>query len=109
MKRIIALVLSLASIATLTTLITTQTATAEEKPPRKVVTGWLPYYSVRTIMPLVRKLPSAQPTVPGKPPVCDASQYGPAENEAIESSYLFRNKDLMKEVMPFCSPLSLQL
>lgn len=101
MKRIIALVLSLASIATLTTLITTQTAIAEEKPPRKVVTGWLPYYSVRTIMPLVRKLPSAQPTVPGKPPVCDASQYGPAENEAIESSYLFRNKDLMKEVMPF--------
>ena len=101
MKRIIALVLSLASIATLTTLITTQTAIAEEKPPRKVVTGWLPYYSVRTIMPLVRKLPSAQPTVPGKPPVCDASQYGPAENEAIESSYLYKNKDLMKEVMPF--------
>jgi spore germination protein YaaH len=101
MKRIIALVLSLASIATLTTLITTQTATAEEKPPRKVVTGWLPYYSVRTIMPLVRKLPSAQPTVPGKAPVCDASQYGPAENEAIESSYLYKNKDLMKEVMPF--------
>jgi spore germination protein YaaH len=101
MKRIIAFVLSLATIATLSTLITTQTATAEEKPPRKVVTGWLPYYSVRTIMPLVRKLPSAQPTVPGKPPVCDASQYGPAENEAIESSYLFKNKDLMKEVMPF--------
>lgn len=101
MKRIIAFVLSLATIATLTTLITTQTATAEEKPPRKVVTGWLPYYSVRTIMPLVRKLPSAQPTVPGKPPVCDASQYGPVENQAIENSYLYKNKDLMKEVMPF--------
>ena len=101
MKRIFAFVLSLATIATLTTLITTQTATAEEKIPRKVVTGWLPYYSVRTIMPLVRKLPSAQPTVPGKPPVCDASQYGPAENQAIENSYLYKNKDLMKEVMPF--------
>ena len=101
MKRIIAFVLSLATIATLTTLITTQTATAEEKPPRKVVTGWLPYYSVRTIMPLVRKLPSAQPTVAGKPAVCDASQYGPAENQAIENSYLYKNKDLMKEVMPF--------
>jgi spore germination protein YaaH len=101
MKRIIAFVLSLATIATLITLITTQTATAEEKPPRKVVTGWLPYYSVRTIMPLVRKLPSAQPTVPGKPPVCDASQYGPVENQAIENSYLYKNKDLMKEVMPF--------
>jgi spore germination protein YaaH len=52
-------------------------------------------------MPLVRKLPTAQPTVAGKPPVCDESQYGPAENQAIESSYLFKNKDLMKEVMPF--------
>ena len=101
MKRIIAFVLSLATIATLTTFFTTQKATAEEKPPRKVVTGWLPYYSVRTIMPLVRKLPSAQPTVPGKPPVCDASQYGPAENQAIDNSYLYKNKDLMKEVMPF--------
>lgn len=101
MKRIIAFVLSLATIATLTTLITTETASAEDKPPRKVVTGWLPYYSVRTIMPFVRKLPSAQPTVAGKPAVCDASQYGPTENQAIESSYLFTNKDLMKEVMPF--------
>ena len=101
MKRIIAFALSLVTIATLTTLITPQIASANDKPPRKVVTGWLPYYSVRTIMPLVRKLPFAQPNVPGKPAVCDASQYGPAENQAIESSYLFRNKDLMKEVMPF--------
>jgi hypothetical protein len=102
MKRIIALFLSLVTVATVLTQITTaQTASANEKAPRKVVTGWLPYYSVRTIMPLVKKLPSAQPTVPGKPAVCDASQYGPAENQAIESSYLFTNKDLMKEVMPF--------
>ena len=102
MKRIIAFALSLITIATLTTHITTaQTASAADKPPRKVVTGWLPYYSVRTIMPLVRKLPTAQPTVAGKPAVCDATQYGPVENQAIESSYLFANKDLMKEVMPF--------
>ena len=102
MKRIIAFALSLITIATLTTQITTaQTANGAEKPPRKVITGWLPYYSVRTIMPLVRKLPTAQPTVAGKPAVCDESQYGPAENAAIESSYLFTNKDLMKEVMPF--------
>ncbi len=78
-----------------------QTTAADEKPPRKVVTGWIPYYSVRTVLPLVRKLPSAQPVVVGAPVVCDASQYGPAENEAIENSYLFKNKDLMKEVMPF--------
>ena len=102
MKRFTAFALTLITVATLTTHITTaHIAAAEEKPPRKVVTGWLPYYSVRTIMPLVRKLPTAQPTVAGKPPVCDESQYGPAENQAIESSYLFKNKDLMKEVMPF--------
>ena len=102
MKRIIAFALSLITIATLTTHITTaQTASAADKPPRKVITGWLPYYSVRTIMPLVRKLPTAQPTVAGKPAVCDATQYGTVENQAIETSYLFTNKDLMKEVMPF--------
>ena len=102
MKRIIALALSLITFATLTTHITSaQFATAADKEPRKVVTGWLPYYSVRTIVPLVKKLPSAQPAAPGKPAVCDASQYGPAENQAIETSYLFKNKDLMKEIMPF--------
>jgi spore germination protein YaaH len=102
MKRIIAFALSLITIATLTTHITTaQLASAADKPPRKVITGWLPYYSVRTIMPLVRKLPTAQPTVAGKPAVCDATQYGTVENQAIETSYLFTNKDLMKEVMPF--------
>ena len=87
MKRLIAFALTLITVATLLTHITTsQTASADDKPPRKVITGWLPYYSVRTIMPLVRKLPTAQPTVAGKPAVCDESQYGPAENQAIESS-----------------------
>ena len=74
---------------------------AVDKPPRKILSGWIPYYSVKTVLPLVRKLPSAQPTVAGQAPVCDSSQYGDAENQAIESSYLFTNKDLMKEVMPF--------
>ena len=74
---------------------------AVEKEPRKILSGWIPYYSVKTVLPLVRKLPSAAPSVVGQPAICDASQYGPAENQAIESSYLFTNKDLMKEVMPF--------
>ena len=74
---------------------------AADKEPRKILSGWIPYYSVKTVLPLVRKLPSAAPTIAGQPSVCDASQYGPAENQAIESSYLFTNKDLMKEVMPF--------
>jgi Glycosyl hydrolases family 18 len=74
---------------------------AADKEPRKILSGWIPYYSVKTVLPLVRKLPSAASTIAGQPSVCDASQYGPAENQAIESSYLFANKDLMKEVMPF--------
>lgn len=74
---------------------------AAEKEPRKILSGWIPYYSVKTVLPLVRKLPSAKPNVVGQPAICDATQYGPAENQAIESSYLFTNKDLMKEVMPF--------
>jgi spore germination protein YaaH len=74
---------------------------AADKEPRKILSGWIPYYSVKTVLPLVRKLPSATPNVAGQPSVCDASQYGPVENQAIESSYLFTNKDLMKEVMPF--------
>jgi len=74
---------------------------AADKEPRKILSGWIPYYSVKTVLPLVRKLPSAIPNVAGQPAVCDASQYGPTENQAIESSYLFTNKDLMKEVMPF--------
>jgi hypothetical protein len=72
-----------------------------EKEPRKILSGWIPYYSVKTVLPLVRKLPSAAPSVVGQPAICDASQYGPAENLAIENSYLFKNKDLMREVMPF--------
>ena len=97
MKRRIGFALSLLFVVTTTV----QPSLAVEKEPRKVLTGWIPYYSVKTVLPLVRKLPSAAPSVTGKPAVCDASQYGPTENLAIENSYLFKNKDLMREVMPF--------
>lgn len=97
MKRRIGFALSLLFLVT-TTL---QPLHAVDKEPRKVLTGWIPYYSVKTVLPLVRKLPSAAPSVAGKPAICDASQYGPVENLAIENSYLFKNKDLMREVMPF--------
>jgi hypothetical protein len=77
------------------------TASARNKEPRKIVTGWIPYYSIDRLLPRVRKLTPSIPTVVNQPAVCDSSQYGPTENAAIESSYLFRNKDLMKEVLPF--------
>jgi hypothetical protein len=97
MKRRIGFALSLLFLVTTTV----QPLHAVDKEPRKVLTGWIPYYSVKTVLPLVRKLPSAAPSVAGKPAICDASQYGPVENLAIENSYLFKNKDLMREVMPF--------
>jgi hypothetical protein len=97
MKRRIGFALSLLFLMTTSV----QPLHAVDKEPRKVLTGWIPYYSVKTVLPLVRKLPSAAPSVAGKPAICDASQYGPVENLAIENSYLFKNKDLMREVMPF--------
>ena len=97
MKRRIGFALSLLFLVTSTV----QPLHAVDKEPRKVLTGWIPYYSVKTVLPLVRKLPSAAPSVAGKPAICDASQYGPVENLAIENSYLFQNKALMREVMPF--------
>jgi hypothetical protein len=97
MKRRIGFVLSIILLFTAAV----QPLQAVEKEPRKILSGWIPYYSVKTVLPLVRKLPSAAPSVVGQPAICDASQYGPAENLAIENSYLFKNKDLMKEVMPF--------
>jgi hypothetical protein len=97
MKRLFGFALTLTLLATAAI----QPTFAVDKPPRKILSGWIPYYSVKTVLPLVRKLPTAQAPVAGQPAVCDASQYGPTENQAIESSYLFTNKDLMKEVMPF--------
>jgi hypothetical protein len=97
MKRRIGFVLSILLLFTAAV----QPLQAADKEPRKILSGWIPYYSVKTVLPLVRKLPSAAPNTAGQPAICDASQYGPVENQAIESSYLFTNKDLMKEVMPF--------
>jgi hypothetical protein len=76
-------------------------ASASNKEPRKIVTGWIPYYSIDRVLPRVRKLTPAISTGVNQPAVCDSSQYGPTENAAIEGSYLFKNKDLMKEVLPF--------
>lgn len=97
MKRRLGFALSLLLLFT----VSLQPVEAVDKEPRKILSGWIPYYSVKTVLPLVRKLPSATPNVVGQPAICDASQYGPVENQAIENSYLFTNKDLMREVMPF--------
>ncbi|MSW07213.1 MAG: hypothetical protein F2888_04930, partial [Actinobacteria bacterium] len=52
-------------------------------------------------MPFVKKIPSITRNETATAGICDATQYGPAENESLTASYLFTNADLIKEVNPF--------
>ncbi len=76
-------------------------SSAVENQPRKIVSGWIPYYSVKTVMPFIKKLPTIPTPAPGAPVTCADNEYAPGDIEALNASYLFQNKDLMKEVMPF--------
>ena len=76
-------------------------ASAVDKQPRKIVSGWIPYYSVKSVMPFIKKLPTLPPPVVGAPVTCADNEYSADDLAALNSSYLFTNKDLMKEVMPF--------
>jgi len=76
-------------------------ANAVENQPRTIVSGWIPYYSVKTIMPFIKKQPSAPISTPGAPVTCEPNEYSPEDIAALNASYLYTNKDLMKEVMPF--------
>ena len=77
------------------------TAFAEDNQPRKIVSGWIPYYSVKTVMPFIKKLPTLPAPVVGAPITCQDNEYSAEDLSLLNSSYLFTNKDLMKEVMPF--------
>ncbi|MTA70677.1 MAG: hypothetical protein F2957_02595, partial [Actinobacteria bacterium] len=76
-------------------------AESPKQPPREILSGWIPYYSVKTVMPFVKKIPSITRNETATAGICDATQYGPAENESLTASYLFTNADLIKEVNPF--------
>ena len=76
-------------------------ASAVDKQPRKIVSGWIPYYSVKSVMPFIKKLPTLPPPAVGAPVTCADNEYSVDDLAALNSSYLFTNKDLMKEVMPF--------
>ena len=92
-------------ILTLTLLSTALTfslsAYGVENLPRRIVTGWIPYYSVKTVIPFIKKLPTSVVATPGSPVTCEPNEYSPEDNAALNASYLYANKDLMKEVMPF--------
>lgn len=70
-------------------------------PPRKILSGWIPYYSVKTVMPFIKKIPVIGRDETATAGICDSTQYGVAENESLTASYLFTNSDLIKEVNPF--------
>jgi len=76
-------------------------ADIQAHPPRKILSGWIPYYSVKTVMPFVKKIPVIGRDETATAGICDATQYGLAENESLTASYLFANSDLIKEVNPF--------
>lgn len=76
-------------------------AIAADNQPRKVVSGWIPYYSVKTVMPFIKKLPTLPIPAANSPVTCEDNEYSAEDNALLNSSYLFTNKDLMKEVMPF--------
>jgi len=76
-------------------------ASADQNAPRTIVSGWIPYYSVKSVMPFIKKIPITTLVTPGAPVTCGTSEYAPEDIAALNASYLFTNKDLMKEVMPF--------
>ena len=76
-------------------------AMAADNQPRKIVSGWIPYYSVKTVMPFIKKLPTLPTPAANSPVTCETNEYSPEDIALLNSSYLYTNKDLMKEVMPF--------
>ena len=76
-------------------------AIAADNQPRKIVSGWIPYYSVKTVMPFIKKLPTLPTPAANSLVTCETNEYSPEDIALLNSSYLFTNKDLMKEVMPF--------
>ena len=76
-------------------------ALAADNQPRKIVSGWIPYYSTKTVMPFIKKLPTLPTPAANSPVTCEANEYSAEDIALLNSSYLFANKDLMKEVMPF--------
>lgn len=76
-------------------------AIAADNQPRKIVSGWIPYYSVKTVMPFIKKLPTLPTPAANSPVTCETNEYSPEDIALLNSSYLYTNKDLMKEVMPF--------
>ncbi len=72
-----------------------------EKQPRTILTGWIPYYSVKTVLPFIKKLPTNVSATPSTPVTCEPNEYAAEDIVTLNNSYLYTNKDLMREVMPF--------
>ncbi len=77
------------------------TSVQAANPPRPILSGWIPYYSVKTVLPFVKKIPTIVAPVVGAPITCEDSEFTPSDLAFINASYLYTNRDLMKEVNPF--------
>lgn len=92
----------IATVLLLCTILSfSHSSNAVENQPRTIVTGWIPYYSVKTVLPFIKKLPTINSPIVGAPVTCEPSEYSAENIAALNASYLYTNKDLMKEVMPF--------
>ena len=89
------------ALALLITISLVPPALAVDNQPRKIVSGWIPYYSVKTVLPFIKKLPTLPTPAANSPVTCEDNEYSAEDLALLNSSYLYTNKDLMKEVMPF--------
>ena len=89
------------ALALLMTISLVPPALAVDNQPRKIVSGWIPYYSVKTVLPFIKKLPTLPTPAANSPVTCEDNEYSAEDLALLNSSYLYTNKDLMKEVMPF--------
>ena len=89
------------ALALLMTISLVPPALAVDNQPRKIVSGWIPYYSVKTVLPFIKKLPILPTPAANSPVTCEDKEFSAEDLALLNSSYLYTNKDLMKEVMPF--------
>ena len=85
------------ALALLMIIALTPPALAADNQPRKIVSGWIPYYSVKTVMPFIKKLPTLPTPAPNSPVTCEDNEYSAEDMALLNSSYLFTNNDLMKD------------
>ncbi len=87
------------ALALLIIISLTPPALAVDNQPRKIVTGWIPYYSIKTVLPFIKKLSTLPTPVANSPVTCEADEYSAEDIALLNSSYLFTNKTQLGAVL----------